>query len=188
MMALPSHVEQQQQQAVQYVTYQQVALTQPEPRQEMVVEYQPQPQPQPGPQQTVVYQSQPEQQYEIVQVRGQAQQQHQPRAEGMPAHTHGGVECNQRHELSALMDQQRAPEPQVPTLGGEPTGEYNGQLIYVGQGRNEADGYKGLAASWSQASDLSATILSEIPVKDMPEEGKQLESSSRAVGAGLAVQ
>lgn len=154
MMALPSGRNEQAHQEVQYVTLQQAAGPYA-----MAEDYAAQPQSQ------LMAEGQPEQQYEMVQM--------QPRTSEQSQDT--GEDCNQRHEFTAMLDQQAEPaaanndEPSV-------SADYAGQLVYVSQGGQEADRLKGAAAAWSQASDLSATILTEVPVKDMPAEGKPLDT------------
>lgn len=170
MMALPSSEEAHQQLANQEVHY-----VSSQSRPEYVIEYQPQMQVvsepavlahQVGAQQTIVYQQQPASEpasahqpaapYQLIQVpveaaqAGQTQQQQQPHED--------------RNQLVNVQEPASA------------RGEYQGEIVYV-QGQAEQPGEQQRDTSASAISSvadsgLSATILTEVPIKDMPYEGE----------------
>lgn len=107
-------------------------------------------------------------------------------------HQHGdGVPCAQRHQEYAPQQQQqqqhrqqqsqdtRANQEQV-VASETPRGEYPGEIIYVGQNgeviapqaESEPQPLGEVAGSLAQHSGMAATILTEVPVKDMPANGK----------------
>lgn len=79
-------------------------------------------------------------------------------------------DCNQREANEYVAAQ---------GLSSEGRQEYPGEIVYVsqnGENRQSADGQQhepeSLGSALSQSSGMPATILTEIPVKDMPYEGE----------------
>ena len=159
MMALPSghqqivveHQQQQQQPQteVQYV-YQTVGEQQPQQ-----VQYVQEQHPQPAP-----FQLQ-------VQMTAEPQQ--------VATHSHNGAPCNQRHPTDQSQQQQASTGD-----GATTSNEYPGEILYVGQnseinypnspnGRGQYE-VSDVTASLGQASGVPATILTEVPLRDMPED------------------
>lgn len=112
---------------------------------------------------------QPEAPYQLIQVQaepaggsGAATQLHQHQ---------DGMSCNKRHEYSSLIGSSNAAPPTV----GETRAEYPGEILYIGQNSEllgQQAGGRAELPDLAQNSGMPATILTEIPINDMPADGK----------------
>lgn len=97
--------------------------------------------------------------------QGEGHQFIQVSAEPQVAHSHDGTNCNQKQDY-------------VSAPSGESKAEYPGEIIYIGQNSeafnspNSRQELSNVAGSLTHSSGMQATILTEVPVNEMPPHSK----------------